>query len=128
MRLLLDTHTFSWWSSHSSRLSDRALSLCTDPANTLLLSVASVWEMQIKQQVGKLHLSVPLADLIAGQRRSNNLQVLTVELSHVLALDTLPAHHKDPFDRLLIAQATVESVALVSHDAIFGQYPVDVQW
>jgi PIN domain nuclease of toxin-antitoxin system len=84
--------------------------------------------MQIKQQAGKLQLGVPLADLISSQQQSNNLVVLPIELTHVLTLDTLPGYHKDPFDRLLIAQAMVESVALVSHDAIFGQYPVDVHW
>src|SRR5438067_10689879 len=110
MRLLLDTHTFIWWSGSSSSLSSCALSLCKDPANTLLLSVVSVWEMQIKHQAGKLQLTVPLDQLIAGHQQSNNLQVLPVELAHVLALDTLPTHHKDPFDRLLIAQAKVEGI------------------
>ena len=128
MRLLLDTHSFIWWSSNSSKLSPRVLALCTDPSNILLLSMVSVWEMQIKQQTGKLQLSMPLAHLIAGHQQANNLQILPIELNHVLALDTLPPEHKDPFDRLLIAQAIVEDIALVSHDEAFRQYPVDVQW
>jgi PIN domain nuclease of toxin-antitoxin system len=128
MRLLLDTHTFIWWSGRSARLSPHALSLCGDPANTLLLSVVSVWEIQIKQQAGKLQLTMPLAHLIAGHQQSNSLQILPIELTHVFALDTLPMHHRDPFDRLLIAQAHVEGTVLVSHDAVFAQYPVDVQW
>ena len=128
MKLLLDTHTFIWWTSNSASLSPHALSLCTDPTNTIVLSVVSVWEMQIKHQLGKLQLTMPLAHLITGHQQSNNLQLLTVELAHVLALDALPTHHKDPFDRLLIAQAAVEGLSLISHDAVLRQYPIDVRW
>ncbi len=128
MRLLLDTHSFIWWSGQSNKLSQGALALCQDAGNTLLLSVVSVWEIQIKLNLGKLTVSVPLRELIERHRQMNQLQVLSVSLDHVLALDELPAYHKDPFDRLLIAQARVEGAALVSQDEELAKYPVDVRW
>jgi PIN domain nuclease of toxin-antitoxin system len=128
MKLLLDTHTFIWWDSDPVKLSPNVLALCQDPDNALLLSVASVWEMQIKSQLGKLMLTTPLATLIVQQQTINNLFVLDVTLAHVLALDELPAPHKDPFDRLLVAQANIEGAVLLSHDPIFAQYPVKVTW
>ncbi|MCK6626755.1 MAG: type II toxin-antitoxin system VapC family toxin [Anaerolineae bacterium] len=128
MKLLLDTHTFIWWDSDPAKLSTQVLALCNDPANTLLLSVASVWEMQIKAQLGKLTFARPLTDLISQQQQTNHLQVLDVSLSHVLALDGLPTVHKDPFDRLLIAQANIEGAALLSRDPVFAEYPVSCLW
>lgn len=128
MKLLLDTHTFIWWDSEPAKLSPQALALCQDRQNAVVLSVASVWEMQIKLQLGKLQLTLPLAELIESQRQTNHLEILPVMLPHVLALQHLPAHHKDPFDRLLIAQATVEDAVLVSNDPAFPQYAVKVLW
>ena len=128
MKVLLDTHAFIWWDSAPGMLSRTALELCQDPANTILLSVASAWEMQIKQQLGKLSLSLPLQTIIANQQEHNHLELLPVQFEHVLALDGLPNLHKDPFDRLLIAQANVEDATLISHDAMFSQYTVRVQW
>lgn len=113
MKLLLDTHTFIWWDSEPTKLSSQAFALCQDRAHVVLLSVASVWEMQIKSQLGRLQLHSPLADVIAGQQRTNQIEVLPVNLAHVLALESLPAHHKDPFDRILIAQANVEEAVAV---------------
>ena len=128
MKLLLDTHVFIWWDSEPARLSSQALALCQDRANTVLLSVASVWEMQIKLQLGKLKLSLPLAEVIESQERINNIEVLPIILAHVLALQNLPAHHKDPFDRLLIAQANAEGAVLISGDPILAKYPVKLLW
>ena len=128
MKLLLDTHVFIWWDSEPASLSSQALALCQDRANTVLLSVASVWEMQIKLQLGKLKLSLPLAEVIESQERINNIEVLPIILAHVLALQNLPAHHKDPFDRLLIAQANVEGAVLISGDPILARYPVELFW
>lgn len=102
--------------------------MCQDRANTVLLSVASVWEMQIKTQLGKLSLNLPLAEMIESQRQANGIEILPVALSHVLGLEKLPAHHKDPFDRMLIGQANAEGAVLVSDDPIFGKYPVKVIW
>ncbi len=128
MKLLLDTHTFIWWDSEPSRLSPRILILLQDQANIVMLSVASVWEMQIKVLLGKLRLSLPLAETIQSQQLTNNVQVLPVELPHVLALEKLPLHHKDPFDRLLIAQANIEDATLLSADPAFTKYPVKLLW
>src|ERR1043166_5356027 len=128
MRLLLDTHTFIWWDSEPAKLSAQALALCQDRQNSLLLSVASVGEMQIKLQLGKLTLTLPLSELIQSQQQTNHLEILPVLLSHVLALQYLPAHHKDPFDRLLIAQANVEDVVIISNDPMFPKYINKVVW
>ncbi|MCT7977380.1 type II toxin-antitoxin system VapC family toxin [Laspinema olomoucense] len=128
MNLLLDTHTFMWWSLTPERLSERVSSLLADPSNDLILSVASVWEMQIKLQLGKLNLELPLRELIETQQQTNNLQLLPIEVTHVWALENLPIPHKDPFDRILIAQATVEQQTLLSIDAIFDAYPVNRVW
>ncbi len=128
MNLLLDTHAFIWWATEPEKLSPNAQSLLADLSNSLLLSVVTVWEMQIKSQLGKLQLNLPLRELVEGQQRVNGLRVLSIELEHVLALDSLPAHHKDPFDRLLIAQATVEDAALVSKDNAFVNYAVKLLW
>ena len=124
MRILLDTQIFIWWDSEPDKLPPHLLALCQDQANTLVLSVASVWEMQIKSQLGKLELDRSLADIVISQQRTNQAEVLPVQLAHVLALQHLPPHHKDPFDRLIMAQAIAENIAVVSVDTIFPLYPV----
>lgn len=128
MNLLLDTHAFIWWDSEPNKLSPRSLALCRDRANTVLLSVTSVWEMQIKLQLGRLRLKFPLAEIVESQQQANNIEVLPILLTHVLALDDLPNYHKDPFDRLLIAQANVGGAILVSNDPVIAKYPVEVAW
>jgi len=128
MRLLLDTHSLLWWATDRAKLSPAALAVCEDPSNTLLLSVVSVWEIQIKAQLGKLALTIPLATLIDRELNTNDVTLLRVELAHVLALDTLPAYHKDPFDRLLIAQAQIEGATLVTSDSVFARYGISRLW
>lgn len=128
MNLLLDTHTFIWWDSEPAKLSDRVLSLCGDSSNIRILSIASIWEMQIKLQLGKLKFNKPLAEIISSQQQRNSLQILPITLNHVLTLESLPYHHKDPCDRLLVAQAIVEGAVLLSRDSIFSQYPVPLDW
>src|SRR4051812_6947949 len=115
MKGLLDTHTFIWWDSEPTKLSAAALAFLQDPANIVLLSVVSAWEMLIKLQLGKLTLRLPLRTILA-QQQANGIQVLPVVLDHVLALEGLPTPHKDPFDRLLVAQANAEAAALVTVD------------
>jgi PIN domain nuclease of toxin-antitoxin system len=124
MKLLLDTHIFIWWADAPEKLSATALAALEDENNDLLLSVASVWEVQIKAQLGKLKLNDSLQNLIQSQQTTNGIQLLPIELAHVLALDALPFHHKDPFDRLLIAQSITEVATLVSIDPQFSAYPV----
>jgi PIN domain nuclease of toxin-antitoxin system len=127
MKVLLDTHTFNWLDSEPPKLSDSAAAILTDPSTAVLLSVASVWEILIKQQLGKLTMSLPL-ETVLNQQQANGIETLPVMLDHVLALKTLPATHKDPFDRLLVAQANVESATILSADPIFKSYPVNVIW
>ncbi|MEG3974265.1 type II toxin-antitoxin system VapC family toxin [Microcoleus sp. herbarium8] len=128
MKLLLDTHTFIWWDSSPQKLSPKALALCQNPENTLLLSMASIWEIQIKLQLGKLSLNLPLPELIETQQQTNNIELLPINLIHVLTLDSLPSHQKDPFDRLLISQAIVEDAVLVSGDSTLANYAVKLEW
>jgi len=128
MKLLLDTHVFIWWSSEPNKLSEKVLTLCENIDNNLILSVASIWEMQIKLQLGKLKLKISLQELIESQQQTNNIQILSIDLKHVLELHNLPAHHNDPFDRLLISQANSENIDLVSRDEIFAKYEVKLLW
>lgn len=88
MRILLDTHTFTWWDIEPDRLSPRALALCQNPDNRLILSVASVWEMEIKIQLNKLHFAQPLADMLAEQQDKNNLEIIPITLPHALSIET----------------------------------------
>jgi PIN domain nuclease of toxin-antitoxin system len=125
MKLLFDTHAFIWWDTDPFKLSSRVLALCQDRANEVLLSVASVWEMQIKSQLGKLEFGTPLGELISRQQHMNGVRLLPVVLDHVLALQNLPAHHRDPFDRILIAQANAEKAVLVTNDLMIARYPVE---
>jgi len=124
MKLLLDTHIFIWWADQPEKLPPAALSALEEDANELLLSVVSVWEMQIKIQLGKLKLTLPLKELLRKQQETNDLTVSPVALTHVLALDALPFHHKDPFDRLLIAQSIEEGLTIVTADSQFSSYSV----
>lgn len=128
MKLLLDTHTFIWWDSEPARLSEHVRELCADPANTLILSVTSLWEMQIKQQLGKLSLRIALTEIVSEQVATNGIVLLPIFETHIFALEQLPTPHKDPFDRLLVAQAIVEGATLVSIDTVFRAYPVSVVW
>jgi PIN domain nuclease of toxin-antitoxin system len=128
MNLLLDTHTFIWWASDPDKLSADANSALRDVTNTLYLSVASIWELQIKLQLGKVTLPKPLPDLVQNQQRVNGIRLLAIEPSHIYGLDTLPLHHKDPFDRLIIAQALAEQLTVVGADGKFEAYSVSLLW
>ncbi len=130
MKLLLDTHVFIWLDTAPEKLSTTAQSACQDIENTLYLSVTSVWEMLIKQRLGKLTLDIPLEEMLRVQQEINQLQILPINLNHVLAIQGLPLHHNDPFDRLLIAQARVENAQLVTADGQIGQYDdqINVVW
>lgn len=128
MKLLLDTHVFIWLDTNLNKISPKVLALCENPDNQLYLSVVSAWEIQIKQQIGKLQLQVTLEDMVQTQQTDNNLIVLPIELSHVYALQELPFHHHDPFDRLIIAQASTENLLLVSADSQLSQYDIKIIW
>jgi PIN domain nuclease of toxin-antitoxin system len=128
MKLLLDTQAFIWWDSHPEKLSPSALALCKDPGNILALSVASLWEMQNQTEHGRVTFKLPLNEIIRAQQHANQLHVLSITLAHVMEIEKLPLHHPDPYDRMLIAQARVEDMILVTPDPIFTPYSVTVLW
>jgi PIN domain nuclease of toxin-antitoxin system len=128
MNILLDTHIFLWLNDTPEKLSQPALDACQNLDNTLYLSLASVWEMQIKQQLGKLQLNGTLQTLISTQQQQNGLQLLPIELEHIETLSHLPSPHRDPFDRLLIAQSIKEQMLIISADQAFAGYPVSLIW
>jgi PIN domain nuclease of toxin-antitoxin system len=117
--LLFDTHSFIWWSDTPEKLSPAALAALEDEDNRLYLSDAGIWEMQIKVQLGKMKLKLPLPDLIESQKRDNGVEILHITTEHILKLDHLPFHHKDPFDRLVISQSIVENFTIVTLDSEF---------
>lgn len=128
MNLLADTHAFIWTFSNTKMLSAAAVKEFKKSSNQIFLSVASVWEMQIKIKLGKMVFNDTLENIINEQRAVNNIQILPINLSHALYLENLPLHHKDPFDRLLISQAIVENMTMVSADTNFGKYHVNLLW
>ena len=128
MKLLLDTHAFLWLVEGSPHLSAAARAALADPANELYLSVASVWELAIKTGNKKLTLSDPLDSFVGKWALTYQLALLPINTPHALAVAGLPDHHRDPFDRMLIVQALVEGMTLVSADAKFAPYPVPILW
>jgi len=127
MKYLLDTHAFIWLDGEPDKLSSVAAAICANVDNTLLVSIASVWEMQIKSQLGKLALRLPLVDLVQSQKVNNLVSLLPIELAHILALAKLPPLSRDPFARLLIAQALTDDAVLISHDPNIRQYAAKVE-
>ena len=125
MRLLVDTHVWLWLQVAPERLGD-ALRECEDPANQLLLSAASSWEIAIKWALGKLPLPEPPATYVPDRIVSSGVTPLAVEHAHTLAVADLPAHHHDPFDRLLVAQAQTEGATLLTADPQLDSYEVDL--
>ncbi|MGC3990541.1 MAG: type II toxin-antitoxin system VapC family toxin [Chthoniobacteraceae bacterium] len=126
--MLLDTHAFIWWDNDRSKLSDRVLTALHDPQNTLHLSLVSIWELQVKIQLGKLSLRLPLAEVVQAQCEQNKFVIEAISLKDILTLSVLPPVHRDPFDRLLVSQAKRGDFHLVSHDAVMSSYPVEVFW
>ncbi len=128
MRVLLDTHAFLWWISGSPKLSEAARETIADERNDLLFSVVSGWEISIKAGVGKLDLPETPRDFVTGQVLLNDLRVLTVSLDHALRVYDLPNHHRDPFDRLIVAQALSEGVPVLTADPLVARYSVETIW
>jgi PIN domain nuclease of toxin-antitoxin system len=128
VKLLLDTHALIWFYEMNRKMSATALALILDPANDKLVSPAAYWEMAIKLGTGKLVLAEPFPDFVQHAIFDNGFTILPVEPRHCFPLPTLPRHHNDPFDRLMIAQAIVEDIAVVSIDTAFDPYPVRRLW
>lgn len=128
MNLLLDTHAFLWFIGGSSSLSKKARTLIEDETNRVFLSPASLWEIAIKISLGKLTLSESFDVLIPEQLAVNGIELLDISVNHAALVANLPFHHRDPFDRLLVAQAQVEQMAVISKDEAFDAYDVNRLW
>jgi PIN domain nuclease of toxin-antitoxin system len=128
VRLLLDTHTFLWFLLEDPRLSTTARELIDDPANDIEVSPATYGEIAIKISLGKYELPEPYDVFIEREIATNDFRILPIEPKHTAVLITLPYHHRDPFDRLLIAQAMVENIPIVGVDPAFDAYPVTRLW
>jgi PIN domain nuclease of toxin-antitoxin system len=128
MRFLLDTHTFLWWVTDDARLSSQAHTLMTDGNNELFFSAASGWEIAIKAQLGKLQLPDNAPQFVMAQLAINAIEILPVQLHHALHVYTLPMHHRDPFDRMLVAQSQLEELPIITADPQIKSYAVNVIW
>lgn len=128
MRLLLDTHTFIWWLAGDERLGHDARGLIADEGNEVLISSASAWEITTKFRIGKLPSAKALAMDIRGAISSQGFGDLPITVRHAELAGSLPGPHRDPFDRMLIAQAVVEDLGLVSNEAIFDSFGVRRMW
>jgi len=128
MRILLDTQAFIWLATDDSALSKKAKKTFLDEKNDFFLSLASVWEMAIKASLGKLKLGLSLDKLILDQLQKNFIDQLPISFRHVTRVKKLPFHHRDPFDRLLIAQALEENIPVLSSDPAFDHYNIRRLW
>jgi PIN domain nuclease of toxin-antitoxin system len=128
MKYLLDTHTFLWWITDSELLSDLARNVIREGRNSLLLSAASGWEIAIKVGIGRLDLSDAPEKMIPEQMSLNDIQGLPIHMSHVLHVHSLPRHHRDPFDRLLVAQCQLEQLPIITSDPQISSYDVEIVW
>jgi len=122
MNLLLDTHALLWWLDANPTLSEKATSMIADGNNLVFVSAAVIWEIRIKQALGKLEIPSNFRRVLARQP----FEMLAISVDHAHAVGDLPTHHRDPFDRMLIAQATVEHLTMVTRDAIIKEYKIPV--
>ncbi len=128
MRILLDTQAFLWFITDDPKLSVFARSLIENPDNDRLLSIASLWEIAIKMSLGKLELENPFEELVPHQLELNDIDVFAIEIAHLKKVAVMPFHHRDPFDRLIIAQSLVEQLPIVSIDTKFDDYGIERLW
>jgi len=127
MKLLLDTHAFLWFIDDSPALSTRGKALL-EADNELFLSVGSLWEIAVKLRLGKLTVAIATESLMTEQLTANNIEILPISVPQLVQVSILPLHHRDPFDRLIIAQAIVEQMPVVSADPAFDAYPIERLW
>jgi PIN domain nuclease of toxin-antitoxin system len=128
MKYLLDTHSLLWLTTNDSRLSLMAQELYLDAGNDIFFSMASIWEMAIKSSIGKISFESNLEDFVEDHIKGNNIEILKIELPHVLRIERLPFHHRDPFDRLIIAQAIEDNISVIGNDTEFDKYKVNRVW
>lgn len=128
MKILLDTHAFLWWITDDQKLSSRAREVISDAENELFFSAASGWEISIKVQLGRLKLPEEPERFIPEQLRMNFIRSVPIQMRHALFVSTLPKHHRDPFDRMLVAQAQLEEMSILSADLQMSRYQVELIW
>ena len=128
MKVLIDTHVFLWILVSPKKLSSRARSIIESGDNHVLLSTASLWEIAIKEQVGKLFLPNPPERYLRRRIAESDIEMLPVSAQHALRLFSLPVHHKDPFDRIIVAQSQEEDIAIITADAVMRRYEIEVIW
>jgi PIN domain nuclease of toxin-antitoxin system len=128
MQVLLDTHTLIWFFQGNENFSEKMRLLIEDENNEKLISIVSVWEMSIKQSIGKLKFSLPIKTFIEQKLALNDFNLLNINLDHIDVITTLPLQHRDPFDRILIAQAMVEKIPIISVDTVFDAYSITRLW
>ncbi len=128
MKVLLDTHPFLWWITDDQRLSLRAREIISKGENEVFVSAATGWEIAIRAQIGRLRLPTEPQKFIVEQLKINAIKSLPIEMRHALHISTLPAHHRDPFDRILVAQAQLENLPILSADPDIGKYKVTIIW
>ena len=128
MRYLLDTHTLLWFISEDQKLSDTGHRLILDSNSEIFLSIASLWEIAIKVNIGKLALDAPFEQLFPKELHFHKIRILDITVDNLVQLTTLPLHHQDPFDRLIVAQAIVEGIPIISKDEAFDLYDVKREW
>jgi PIN domain nuclease of toxin-antitoxin system len=128
MKVLLDTHTFLWWITDNPKLSSHVSKIIGDGRNELFLSAASGWEIAIKAKLGRIKIPDKPEQFVSEQMVANAIQGLPIQISHALHIYNLPYHHRDPFDRMLVAQAQLEGLPILTDDPQISQYPVKVIW
>jgi PIN domain nuclease of toxin-antitoxin system len=128
LRFLLDTHSLLWFLTGDEGLSDRARRIIENPDCDILVSVACLWEIAIKQSLGKLKLARPFDALFPDQLASNSISLLGIRLAHLSEISRMPFHHRDPFDRLLVAQSLSEEIPLLSNDDTLDSYGLERIW
>ena len=128
MNLLLDTHAFLWFLWNDSQLSSTSVQLIQDSQNRKFVSLASCWEIAIKSSIGKLRLGSPASQFLSQHLAVNNFHLISISLEHATAIENLPFHHRDPFDRILVAQCQTEALELISADKMFDQYGIKRVW
>jgi PIN domain nuclease of toxin-antitoxin system len=128
VKYLLDTHALLWITTNDSRLSSKAKEIYLNAENYIFFSIASIWELAIKSGMGKIKFEKDLEEFVEIHIKGNNIEILKIELPHVFRIENLPFHHRDPFDRLIIAQAIEDNISILGNDILFDKYNIQRIW
>lgn len=128
MKYLLDTHVLLWIANDDSQLSKKTKNIFLNEKNDIFLSTASIWEMAIKISLRKLNVNEPLKNFIKTKVIGNKIKIINISVEHLFVLESLPFHHRDPFDRLIIAQSIIEKIPVLSKDTMFKKYDINLIW